>query len=408
MTKRKSINFLPNVFQTLTNKRFLNATVDQLIEEPALKKIYGYIGQQDQSPVFKSSDYYIAEGDTYGQFYQLEPGVVIKKTQNGGNTYKIDNVLNYPDLLNQISGDGGLNNDHQRLFTNRYYSYDGFIDLDKITNYRQYYWVPTGPYTVDVTAGGSPLEATYNFNRISYVANNQTELQSASIGKSGYNVTGFMNAINPTLTLVRGGKYTFNLGQTGHNMYIQTEIGTSGVSNTQSNISTRDIAGLENNGISNGSMVFHVPLSTAQDYLLALPNLQQRVDMIVDVPYALLQSQNYDDFIINYSLDGVRSFDTKYIVINNTIEWGNVPSSQYGGVWQITIDNNPVINTGETIAVINGISFDNAVTSIVVPNTTNVAVGQTIVGQAILLYSIILLQKQLKILLLEFILLIAL
>ena len=383
MTKRKSINFLPNVFQTLTNKRFLNATVDQLIEEPALKKIYGYIGQQDQSPVFKSSDYYIAEGDTYGQFYQLEPGVVIKKTQNGGNTYKIDNVLNYPDLLNQISGDGGLNNDHQRLFTNRYYSYDGFIDLDKITNYRQYYWVPTGPYTVDVTAGGSPLEATYNFNRISYVANNQTELQSASIGKSGYNVTGFMNAINPTLTLVRGGKYTFNLGQTGHNMYIQTEIGTSGVSNTQSNISTRDIAGLENNGISNGSMVFHVPLSTAQDYLLALPNLQQRVDMIVDVPYALLQSQNYDDFIINYSLDGVRSFDTKYIVINNTIEWGNVPSSQYGGVWQITIDNNPVINTGETIAVINGISFDNAVTSIVVPNTTNVAVGQTIVGQGI-------------------------
>ena len=126
MAKRKSIDFLPNVFKTSSNKRFLNATLDQLIQEPALKKIYGYIGQQDQSPVFQNTDYYISEGDNYSQFYQLEPGIVIKKRDFNSNTYKVDNVYNYPDLLNQIVSDGGLNNNHDRLFTNRYYSYNGW------------------------------------------------------------------------------------------------------------------------------------------------------------------------------------------------------------------------------------------------------------------------------------------
>ena len=137
MAKRKSSKFLPSVFQTLSNKRFLNTTVDQLIQEPALKKIYGYIGQQDQSPVFQQSDYYIAENDSYSQFYQMEPGTVIKKRDLNSSTYKINNVYNYPDLLNQIAADGGINTNHQRLFTNRYYSYNGFVDLDKLTNYRQ-------------------------------------------------------------------------------------------------------------------------------------------------------------------------------------------------------------------------------------------------------------------------------
>ena len=45
MAKRKSVNFLPQVFNTLSNKRFLNATMDPLIQEPSLKKMYGYINK---------------------------------------------------------------------------------------------------------------------------------------------------------------------------------------------------------------------------------------------------------------------------------------------------------------------------------------------------------------------------
>ena len=65
MAKRKSENFLPQAFRTLSNRRLLNATIDPLIQEPSLKKIYGYIGQQDQSSVFKNGDYYINEFKTY-------------------------------------------------------------------------------------------------------------------------------------------------------------------------------------------------------------------------------------------------------------------------------------------------------------------------------------------------------
>ena len=338
MAKRKSENFLPQVFRTLGNKRFLNATMDPLIQEPSLKKMYGYIGQQDQSPVYSTSDYYINENDSYSQFYQLEPGVVIKKRQLGTNTYKVSNVYNYVDLLNQISADGGLNNNHDRLFTNRYYSYNGFVDLDKLTNYRQYYWVPGGPMPVDVTADLTPTQKDFYFHRVSYVANNQTELQSAALGETGYSVDGYNNVVNPTITLVRGGSYNFYVNQTTQ-FWIQTEIETSGTSTVQSNISTRDVLGVSNNGTESGIVTFTVPLSTAQDYLINYPTLGQTVDIIVDdITYEELQGVNYDNFVLQYSLDGVRSFDGKYVVLTSNTGWADVDSSQWHGVWRINVD----------------------------------------------------------------------
>jgi hypothetical protein len=40
----KTLQFLPEVFRTETNKKFLNATTDQLLSEPNLVKVSGYIG----------------------------------------------------------------------------------------------------------------------------------------------------------------------------------------------------------------------------------------------------------------------------------------------------------------------------------------------------------------------------
>jgi len=343
MAKRKSVNFLPQVFNTLSNKRFLNATMDPLIQEPSLKKMYGYIGQQDQSPVYTTGDYYINEGDSYSQFYQLEPGVVINKRQLGTNTYKVNNVYSYVDILNQISADGGINNNHDRLFTNRYYSYNGFVDLDKLTNYRQYYWVPGGPLTVDVTADTVTTQQDFYIHRNSYIANNETELQSAALGETGYSVDGYNNVINPTLTLIRGGSYNFHVNQ-GTQFWIQTETGTSGESSVQNNISTRDVMGVSNNGDESGIVTFTVPLSTAQDYLINYPAITQQVDIIVDgITYDQLQGQNYDTFVQSNSLDGVRSFDGKFIVFTSLTGFTGVDSSQFGGVWQINVDNNSTL-----------------------------------------------------------------
>jgi hypothetical protein len=382
MAKRKSLDFLPSVFKTPSNQRFLNATIDQLIQEPSLKKIYGYIGQQDQSSVFQPTDYYISESDKYAQFYQLEPGVVIKKRDFNSNTYKVHNVYGYQDLLNQFVNDGGLNNNHDRLFKNTYYNYNGFVDLDKLTNYRQYYWAPNGPLTVDVTAGGVPLEKEFFIHRTSYISNNQTEIQSASLGKTGYTIDGYNKGVNPTLILRRGGQYTFNVGQAGHKFWIQTETGTSGVSSLQSNISTRDILGVQNNGSDVGNVTFSVPLKTAQDSLINLPSIQD-IDMIVHAPYDAIQGQNYDNFIKSFSLDGVRSFDTKLINIiwPNDSTWGDVPLTQRGGIWQVTVDNNEII-PGNLAATTNA-TFNINSNSIIVDNVTNIGIGQFIVCSTI-------------------------
>ena len=43
MAKVRSVDFLPEIFQTKTNRQFLGATLDQLVQEPALKKTQGFI-----------------------------------------------------------------------------------------------------------------------------------------------------------------------------------------------------------------------------------------------------------------------------------------------------------------------------------------------------------------------------
>ena len=42
MARTRSVDFLPEIFQTSTNRQVLAATLDQLIQEPQLKQIQGF------------------------------------------------------------------------------------------------------------------------------------------------------------------------------------------------------------------------------------------------------------------------------------------------------------------------------------------------------------------------------
>ena len=42
----RSVDFLPEIFQTSANKQFLSATLDQLIQEPQYKHTQGFIGRK--------------------------------------------------------------------------------------------------------------------------------------------------------------------------------------------------------------------------------------------------------------------------------------------------------------------------------------------------------------------------
>ena len=139
MAQIQTANFLPEVFRTDTNKKFLNATLDQLVTQPDLRNINGYVGRKF-APTFKSTDNYVPEPSAARQNYQLEPSVVVKNKITGQTEF----FSSYLDLLNQVAYSGGITNNQTRLFANESYSYDGLFDFDKFVNFNQYYWLENG------------------------------------------------------------------------------------------------------------------------------------------------------------------------------------------------------------------------------------------------------------------------
>ena len=89
--------------------------------------------------------------------YQLEPSLVIKDQL----TKKIDYATTYIDIVNKIGYDGGLTNNHNRLFDNEFYSYDPKISFDKFVNFSQYYWLKSGPDSIQITSSGVSTQQSF-------------------------------------------------------------------------------------------------------------------------------------------------------------------------------------------------------------------------------------------------------
>ena len=227
----RTITFLPQVFQTDANRKFLNATLDQLVTNPKFKKLNGFIGRKT-SPAFKATDNYLPESTTQKQNYQLEPSVVI----DSDTDYF---VANYEDILNSITYHGGTVINQDRVFADNNYTFSGLFDYDKFANYGEYYWLSNGPDSVDVTASTVPTSDNLSVNR--------DEIDQA------YFVSQYIPQ-NPVLVLARGGTYTFQVNQTGFPFWIQAQPGTSGGYDFQSNISTREVYGVTNNGTDVGTV----------------------------------------------------------------------------------------------------------------------------------------------------------
>ena len=310
----KTVNFLPEVFRTETNKKFLNATLDQLVSEPNFTKVNGYIGRKF-SPTYKTNDNYVAEPSITRQNYQLEPAVVVKDK----DTDTIDFFSSYVDLLQQIQYNGGIIDNHNRLFSNESYSFDGLFDYDKFTNFKNYYWVPDGPASVDVFAGNVETSEDYSVTR--------------NLSVSGFNFSEKGIESNPVLVLARGGTYTFKIDDPEHQFWIQTEPGTSGVRTNQSNISTREVFGVENNGTDDGTVTFKVPLADAQNRFTLMDTIEQ-VDIASGIHYDEIQGVLLSQFLKTHQngIDGAQTYanlhNKSMVFVTNDdvvtdIEWTN-------------------------------------------------------------------------------------
>jgi hypothetical protein len=243
MARNRTVDFLPPIFQTETNKQFLSATLDQLVQEPKFKKSEGFVGRRI-GPGVNPNDKYVVELNATRANYQLEPGVVSIVP----DTNEISDAITYPGMLDALSLQGADVSRADRLFTSQYYTWDPFVDFDKFVNFSQYYWLPAGPQPVDVFATTVPIIDEFD---VAIVNNDYT--------------FGGVPGLDPAITLVRGGSYTFVMNQNSK-FWIQSEPGISGTMSWAPNISSRDVFGVVDNGTSIGTTTFNVPQRNAQQF----------------------------------------------------------------------------------------------------------------------------------------------
>ena len=156
----RSVDFLPEIFQTPVNEQFLSATLDQLIQNPQFKQTQGFIGRRI-GPGVNANDQYVVEPTQTRNNYQLEPGVV---QVDPVDSHRVIDAITYPGINDALQLQGALTNNADRLYTSDYYTWDPFVDFDKFVNYAQYYWLPgcllyTSPSPRDRTRSRMPSSA---------------------------------------------------------------------------------------------------------------------------------------------------------------------------------------------------------------------------------------------------------
>jgi hypothetical protein len=194
-------DFLPKFFRTQANKKFLQGTLDQLIQPGVAEKINGYYGRTT-AKAYKSTDNYVDDVTTDRTNYQLEPATVIKDTYDNVTFYK-----DYNDYIGQLDVFGANINNHSRLNSQETYAWNPNIDWDKFVNFREYYWMPNGPISIPVRGQSRDIVSTYTVT---------TEDQ-------GDNIAYVFNdglTRNPKLKLYRGQTYRFEINAPGHPMAI--------------------------------------------------------------------------------------------------------------------------------------------------------------------------------------------
>jgi hypothetical protein len=203
--KRRTARLLPRYYRTEANKKFIQATVDQLTQSGTVKKLNGYIGRQNAKAV-TGSDVFVESATSDREHYQLEPCAVVKDTLDNVTFFK-----DYIDYVNTVDVLGGTAKNHQKLNKQEFYSWNPHISWDKFVNFQQYYWLPYGPDTIKVAGQQKDVVSTYTV-AISDEGDNRAYL---------FTPDGLTR--NPTLKLFRGQTYRFEISANGEPFSIKTQ-----------------------------------------------------------------------------------------------------------------------------------------------------------------------------------------
>lgn len=172
-----SSKYLPKVFQTDTNKIWLDSTVDQMISKASLDQYDGFIGSK-HGKVNTTGDNYIStpEQNQARDNVQLKPGIVTRNVDKSVNY-----AITFDDIANGIASNFDMYN-YNAAYSSQPYVYNPPINIDKFLNFSNYYWVQNIPvYTavsnsnfidiLSLSKGESSYELTDD-NNTYYLQNN--------------------------------------------------------------------------------------------------------------------------------------------------------------------------------------------------------------------------------------------
>ena len=170
--KRKSTDLLPAnvgfIKDTDSVKKFLGITVDQWMQKPQIKDDSGYIGQKSGLYYKPSEEFYINESSKDRTNYQLESTAT---SIDDANT--VNFVSFYQDLTNHLKFNGAITNNHNRLYSQEYYSWAPPINIDMLANFSNYDWLITGPTLITITNATNAVldiigKQTYSVGSLSF------------------------------------------------------------------------------------------------------------------------------------------------------------------------------------------------------------------------------------------------
>jgi|TARA_R110002074_G_scaffold106530_4_gene230105 hypothetical protein len=200
--KRTSLEHLPRYFRTPQNKKFLSSTLDQFTNPGAIEKVNGFVGKREAKAV-TVLDNYIDEISDNRQNYQFEP-VSIYQDFIGTTEYYKD----YNDYMGLLKTYNVNTENHSKINTQEFYSWNPSVDLDKFANFREYYWLPSGPMEIPVRGQSNLVTSTYRVETLE--ADNNISLVFYPNGLTK----------NPDLKLYRGQTYRFEINSVDNPLSI--------------------------------------------------------------------------------------------------------------------------------------------------------------------------------------------
>jgi len=180
---RRTIAHLPSYYRTDVNEKFLSSTLDQIIQKGKLDRLDGYIGRLD-AYTRSITDRYLTATTKSRTSYQLEPTVTYtdKDTSSISPQDQVKFTATYDDYINQLKYLNAPVDNHDDLTKEKTYSWNPFVDLDKLINYREYFWLPNGPSSIKIDSNAT---------------NAQTEISVKNLTADGSTISAYLFSTRP-------------------------------------------------------------------------------------------------------------------------------------------------------------------------------------------------------------------